>query len=165
MQKLKDWFYSLQPRERTLIAGGGILVALAAIYLLALGPFLSAVKASGARVATKEGDLVWMRSFAGEVKVLGANAAANPAPSGESLVVLIDRTARECGLGQALSGQTPNGENSIRVRLDNADFDKLLVCLSNLQQVHALSIEQASIDRTGTPGFVNVGLTLTRPGG
>jgi general secretion pathway protein M len=165
MQKLKDWFYSLQPRERMFIGGGGLLLAIAAIFVLGLGPFYSAVKASGQRVAAKEGDLAWMRSVAGEVKALGANAAANPAPSGESLVVLIDRTARECGLGQALSGQTPAGDNSIRVRLDNAEFDKLMVCLSNLQQVHALSIEQASIDRTGTPGFVNVGLTLTRAGG
>ena len=165
MQKLKVWFYSLKPRERMLVSAGAVLVALVAIYMLALYPFYSAVKASGERVAAKEGDLAWMRSVAGEVRTLGANVAANPQPSGESLVVLIDRTARECGLGQSLSGQTPSGENSIRVRLENAEFDKLMVCLSNLQQVHALSIDQASIDRTGKPGYVNVGLTLTRAGG
>jgi general secretion pathway protein M len=165
MQKLRDWYYALKPRERLLISGGGILVAIVAVYLLALAPFYSAVKSRGERVAQKEGDLAWMRSVAGEVRTLGANVAANPAPSNESLVVLIDRTARECGLGQSLSGQTPAGDNSIRVRLENADFDKLMVCLSNLQQVHALSIEQASIDRTGKPGLVNVGLTLTRAGG
>ena len=72
---------------------------------------------------------------------------AAAAPSGESLVVLIDRAARECGLGGALTGQTPNGAQGIRVRLESAEFDKLMVCLGNLQQVHAVSIESATIDR------------------
>jgi type II secretory pathway component PulM len=80
-------------------------------------------------------------------------------------VVLIDRSARECGLGASLTGQTPNGENGIRVRLEQAEFDKLVVCLGSLQQSHSVMIESANIDRTGKPGFVNASLVLTRPGG
>jgi type II secretory pathway component PulM len=96
--------------------------------------------------------------------VLGAKAPNRPAPSNESLVVLIDRTARECGLGASLTGQTPNGERGIRVRLEGAEFDKLMVCLGTLQQVHSVDVESASIDRTGKPGLVNANLVLTRVG-
>jgi general secretion pathway protein M len=165
MQKLKDWFFSLQPRERVLVMGGGIVVVLVAIYFLALAPFYAAVNGSAARVAKKEGDLAWMRSVGGEVLALSANSPGAVAPSGESLVVLIDRAARECGLGSSLTGQTPNGENGIRVRLEQAEFDKLVVCLGSLQQTHSVTIESANIDRTGKPGFVNASLVLTRPGG
>jgi general secretion pathway protein M len=161
MQKLKDWFYSLKPRERIIIAAGGALVTLVAIYMLALAPFYTAVNARAERVAAKEGDLAWMRSVAGEMVALSANAPA-AAPSGESLVVLIDRAARECGLASALTGQTPNGATGIRVRLESAEFDKLMVCLGNLQQVHAVSIESATIDRTAKPGLVNASLVLNR---
>lgn len=164
MQNLKDWFNSLKPRERLLVSGGVVLVVLAALYLLALEPFYSAVKERGERVAAKEGDLAWMRSVAGEVRTLNDTVAVRPSgPSDESLLVLIDRTARECGLGQALNSQTPAGDNGVRVRFDDADFDKLMMCLSTLQQTHSLSIEQATIDRTGKPGVVNAGLVLTRP--
>ena len=162
MQKLKDWFYSLKPRERVIIAAGGVLITLVAIYMLALAPFYAAVNGSAERVAAKEGDLAWMRSVAGEMVALGANAPAPAAPSGESLVVLIDRAARECGLASALTGQTPNGAAGIRVRLESAEFDKLMVCLGNLQQVHAVSIESATIDRTAKPGLVNASLVLNR---
>jgi general secretion pathway protein M len=165
MQKVKDWFLSLQIRERLLVIAGGVLVLLAAIYLLALAPFYSAVNTSAQRVSTKEGDLAWMRSVGGEVLALSANAPAAAAPSGESLVVLIDRSARECGLGAALTGQTPSGENGIRVRLESAEFDKLIVCLGSLQQAHAVDIESATIDRTAKPGYVNASLVLTRSGG
>jgi general secretion pathway protein M len=165
MQKLKDWFFSLQPRERALVVTGGLAVLIVAIYLLALAPFYAAVNARAERVARKEGDLAWMRSVGGEVMALGASSPIAVAPSDESLVVLIDRTARECGLGAALTGQTPTGENGIRVRLEQAEFDKLVVCLGSLQQAHSVAIESANIDRTGKPGFVNASLVLTRPGG
>ena len=164
MQQLKDKFNALQPRERIVIIAGAILVLVVAVYVLALAPLYGAVNAQAKRVTQKEGDLAWMRSVAGEVAVLSANAPSQPAPSNESLVVLIDRTARECGLGASLTGQTPNGERGIRVRLEGAEFDKLMVCLATLQQVHSVDVESASIDRTGKPGLVNANLVLTRVG-
>lgn len=165
MQRLKDWFSSLQARERAIVAIGGVLVLIVAIYMLALAPFYAAVNSRAERVSQKEGDLAWMRSVGGEVMALNASSPTSVAPTNESLVVLIDRTARECGLGAALTGQTPNGDNGIRVRLEQAEFDKLVVCLGSLQQAHAVNIESANIDRTGKPGFVNASLVLTRPGG
>lgn len=163
MGSLKQWFDGLQPRERVIIIAGAVLVLLVAIYILALAPFYKSLNARTERVAQKEADLAWMRSAAGELQALNASQPMR-APSGESLVVLIDRAARECGLASALTGQTPNGESGIRVRLESADFDKLMVCLGTLQQVHAVTIESATIDRAAQPGLVNASLVLTRPG-
>jgi general secretion pathway protein M len=165
MQQLKDWFFGLQPRERVIVAAGALIVPLVLIYMFALAPFYSAVSLRAQRVATKEGDVAWMRSVAPEIAMLNATSPARAAPTGESLVVLIDRTSRECGLGAALTGQTPNGESSIRVRLEGAEFDKLMVCLGTLQQVHQVNIDSATIDRTGKPGLVYAGLVLSRAGG
>jgi general secretion pathway protein M len=162
MQKLRDWFFGLKPRERILVATGVVALVFVALYTFAIAPFYGAVNARAERVAQKEGDLAWMRSVAGEIISLNASAPAAAAPSNESLVVLIDRTARECGLGASLTGQTPTGEHGIRVRLESAEFDKLIVCLTTLQQAHAVSIEQATIDRTAKPGFVNASLVLNR---
>ena len=162
LQNLKSWFFSLNPRERVLVAVGSVLVVLVAIYTLALGPFYKALHDSSERVARKQADLAWLRSVVGEVQTLGANQPLSTAPAGESLVVLVDRTARECGLGTSLTGQTPNGETGIRVRLEAASFDVLVKCLGNLQQTHSVSIESATIDRTGQPGLVNASLVLNR---
>jgi general secretion pathway protein M len=162
MQKLKERFNTLQPRERIIVLGGAILVLVTAVYVLGLAPLYAAVSSQAKRVEQKEGDLAWMRSVAGEVAMLSASAPSRPGPSNESLVVLIDRAARECGLASSLTGQTPNGEHGIRVRLEGAEFDKILVCLGTLQQVHAVDVESATIDRTGKPGLVNANLVLTR---
>ena len=66
MQKLKDWFYSLKPRERVIVVAGGVLVALVAIYMLALAPFYAAV--NGTRRASR-----------GRSKAISRGCAASPA--------------------------------------------------------------------------------------
>lgn len=162
MQKLKDWFYGLQPRERAIIGGGAILVLLTAIYILALAPFYRSVAALNDSVEKQKADLAWMRSVAGEVQALSASQPMVAAPTDESLVVLVDRTAREAGLSSALTGQTPNGETGIRVRLEGAGFDQAMMWLANLELSHAVAIESATFDRTSTPGQVNVNLVLNR---
>lgn len=165
MQNIRVWFDGLQPRERWLVIGAAVLVVLTFIYLFVLEPFYTAVAAQQERVAKKQADLAWMRSVAGDVIALSHDAPMAAAPTGESLVVLVDRAARECGLSSALTGQTPTGATGIRVRLERAEFDKLVVCLANLQQGHAVSIESATIDRTSEPGFVNASLVLNRAAG
>jgi general secretion pathway protein M len=162
MQTLKDWFNALKPRERMIVLGGGALVLVVAVYMLALAPFYQSLHARSERVAKKQADLAWMRSVVGELQTLGANQPA-AGPSDESLVVLIDRSARECGLGSSLTGQTPNGETGIRVRLESAAFDVLIACLGNLQRMHSVSVESAQFDRTAKPGVVNASLVLNRP--
>lgn len=162
MQKLKDWYYSLKPRERVIVIGGAAVVALVAIYTFALAPFYAALHERSERVAQKQSDLAYMRSVAGELQASGASQPMSAIPTDESLVVLIDRTARECGLGSALTGQTPTGPTGIRVRLESAAFDVLVKCLANLQQVHAVSIESATFDRAARSGLVNASLVLNR---
>jgi len=165
MQKLKDWFYGLNARERTIIVGGALLVALTAIYILVLAPFYRDLNLLEESVEEKKADLAWMRSVASEMQVLSANQPMIAAPTDESLVVLVDRTAREAGLSSALTGQTPNGETGIRVRLEGASFDQAMMWLANLELSHSVAIESATFDRTSTPGLVNINLVLNRAAG
>jgi general secretion pathway protein M len=162
MQQIQDWFRTLKPRERLIVLAGGAIVVVVAFYTLAVAPFYKSLNERSERVQRKEADLAWMRSVAGEVQTLGANQPPGAGPSDESLVVLIDRTARECGVSSALTGQTPNGDTAIRVRLESAAFNMLVKCLGSLQQVHAVSIEQATFDKASRPGLVNASLVLNR---
>ena len=165
MQKLKDWYYGLNVRERAIIIVGVGLVALTAVYILALAPLYQSVSALAQDVEQKKADLAWMSSVAGEVQALSASQPMVATPTNESLVVLVDRTAREAGLSSALTGQTPNGETGIRVRLEGAAFDMAVMWLANLELSHAVAIESATFDRTSTPGLVNINLVLNRATG
>jgi general secretion pathway protein M len=157
--QLRDWLAGLAPRERNLVYAAGGLVIIALLYFALVLPITTLAAKRAARVEQKTADLAWMRQVAPQVAAAAAAGAA--AGSGESLVVLVDRTGREAGLGGALRDQSPSGDQGLRLRLEAASFDVLVVWLASLQQQHGVKVEAATIDATATPGLVNASLTLT----
>jgi general secretion pathway protein M len=157
LDKLRNLFDGLAPRERRIVTVGvvaAILLLLVAIVL----PLHRRAAAAENRIARKQADLAWMQ------QVAPALAAAGAAPSvpttQESLVVVIDRSARENGLGQSLTGSQPSGDGGLRVQLEKADFNLMAAWLARLYEQNGISVETATIDATPEAGVVNAGLVL-----
>lgn len=157
---VRDWVDSLSARERNLVYVAGGLLSIALIYVVLVMPFQVSGKKMAARVQQKSADLAWMQASAPQ-----AMAAAGIAQSagGESLVVLVARTAREAGLGEALRDQSPDGNAGLRLRIEAASFDTLVTWLGSLQQQYGVTIESATID-AAAPGLVNATLSLKQAG-
>jgi general secretion pathway protein M len=163
--RLQTWLARLSQRERTLVLAAGGVTAVALLYLALVLPLQAMTGRREARVEQKAADLAWMRQVAPAVTAAAAAGGATDVATGESLVVLVDRTAREAGLGTALRDQSPNGEAGLRLRLEAAAFDSLIEWLGRLQERHGVAIEAANFDATGNPGLVNASLTLAHPAG
>jgi general secretion pathway protein M len=154
---IRQRFEELAPRERRLVYVAGGFVAVAAVYFIFVMPLQAYSSRAAGRVAQKTADLAWMQQAAPQVM---AASAAGGSGSGESLVVLVDRTAREAGLGAAVRDQSPNGDNGLRLRLEGAPFDVLVAWLANLQQQYGVTVDSANVDAATAPGLVNASLTL-----
>jgi general secretion pathway protein M len=153
---MKLSYDTMTPREQQLVKYGGI----AAIGVLIFGvllPLDSSVAKARSRVIRKQADLVWMRGVA---PVLAANGPPHQGNNGESLLVIVDRSARESGLGSALAGTEPSGPGGIQVRLEKASFDAMIGWLSRLSQQNGISVDGATIDTAGSPGIVNAAIVL-----
>ena len=158
MLDLSSKFQSLSPRDRrTLLVGVGIAVIL--FVLAVILPLDSSVSRLHDQVTRKQADLVWMRNAAPEI------AAAGPvrSNSGESLIVIVDQSARESGLGSSLAGSQPSGVGNLSVQLEKAPFDSLVGWLARLSQQNGVQIESANIDSSGAPGLVDASLVLKSP--
>jgi general secretion pathway protein M len=159
---VRAWLAGLSTRERNLVYLAAALLAAALVYLLLVMPLNGMHRRLESRVERKSADLAWMRQAAPQV---AAAAAAGTAPaSAESLVVLVDRSARAAGLGGAVRDQSPNGARGLRLRLEAAPFDVLVAWLATLREQHGVEVESASVDSTPAPGLVNASITLTHPG-
>jgi general secretion pathway protein M len=157
---VRDWLDGLSARERNLVYVAGGLLAVALVYLVLVMPFQVSGKKMAERVEKKSADLAWMQASAPQ-----AMAAAGIAQSagGESLVVLVARTAREAGLAESLRDQSPDGNAGLRLRIEAASFDTLMTWLGSLQQQYGVTIESATID-AAAPGLVNATLSLKQAG-
>lgn len=153
---LQSWISGLSPRDRRTLLWGG---ALALLLLVAggLSALSSAVDAAEERVARKREDLAWMQAVAPRLQAIPA------ARSDEPLPLLVDRTARDAGLGAALSGVEPAAGGGLRVRFQGAAFDTLVLWLARVQQERGLIVDSASVDGTENPGLVNANLVLRAP--
>ncbi|HEY0339950.1 MAG TPA: type II secretion system protein M, partial [Steroidobacteraceae bacterium] len=148
---------SLSERDRRTLLIGGVVAALLLLYVVF--QLDSSVTSTRKRVMKKQADLVWMRNAAPELAADGPGAAP-PGPGGQSLLVIVDRSARESGLASALAGSDPAGPGGLSVRLQKASFDALVPWLARLSQQNGIRVDTASIESAGSPGLVNAALVL-----
>jgi general secretion pathway protein M len=154
---MREWFDNLGERDRRIVTYGGAVV-LVLVLLGIIIPLNRNVTIARERVTRKQGDLQFIQSVAPQL------ASAGPASAGvdsaESLVVLIDSSARESGLGKSLSSSQPPGDKGLRVRLDRVGFDAMVAWIARLSQQHGVRVESAEIESAGEAGLVNAGLVL-----
>jgi len=150
------WFTALSERERRMVTLGAIAAAVLLLIALVL-PLYGGVAKAKQRVERKQADLAWMQSVA--PRVASAPAAVAPANQ-QSLIVVIDSSAREAGLSRSLTSSEPSGNGGLRVRLEKAPFDLIVAWVARLSEQHAIGVESATFERAGEPGVVNAGLVL-----
>lgn len=145
---------SLSERDRRMLLVGGVIMVLLLLYVII--QLDSNVSSAHKRINKKLEDLAWIQTAAPEILAEGPP----PSSGGESLLVIVDRSAREFGLGSSLAGSEPSGQGGLSVRLQKASFDTLVTWLSRLSQQAGIRVDSASIDNAGTPGLVNAAIVL-----
>ena len=152
---LEQRLAGLSERERRILQIGAVLAPVLLIVGVLL-PLDHSVAQTHARLMKKRTDLAWMQGVVGEIRA----APQPPSAAGESLLVIVDRSARESGLADALAGSEPAGPQSLSLRLQKAPFDTLMVWLARLSQQNGIRVDSATIDNAGVPGLVNAAVLL-----
>jgi general secretion pathway protein M len=156
MASLQQYVARLSERERRMLRIGAVAIVLLSVIGIVV-PLQRSVSAVEQRVERKRDDLSWLRSVAPQLSGLQAHDAP---VLHESLVVLIDRTAREAGLQKTLVGSQPSGDGGLSVRLDQTPFDALVAWLSQLHERYGIRVDSATIDVGNGVGTVNASLVL-----
>ena len=145
-----------------MVSACAAFVVLALLWVLVVQPLLGARAQLAERVAGKQTQIANFQSLAASVNGMGG-AARPAANTGGSIVVIIDRAARDRQLARYLKRNQPDGNSSVRLRFEGAPFDQLMSLLGELENSYGMSPSNASFDSVG-PGLVNSSLVLTRNG-
>jgi general secretion pathway protein M len=157
---LTDWYARQSPRDQRILLSGVAVVAAILLLWLALLPQRAVTRAR--QNATSQQELLdYMRQVGPALAAAGPGEAVQPI--GESFVVFINRTAREHGLAESLTGTPPAGSGGFRVTFENADFNLLLTWIHQLANRYGVRVEAASFTASDAPGKVAASVQLRPP--
>lgn len=160
LQELRQRFDALEVRERRFLVAGALVVLLSIVFLAVVQPLRSYHVNLENRIAAERELVSWMRSAAAMLKERGPRDAG--ADQGGSLLTVADSSARDIGLAQSLRRIQQEGDSAVRVRLESASFDTVVLWLENLQQKHGVVAAEMTVERLDAPGLINASVTLSR---
>ena len=161
---MKDWFESLEARERVFVSAGSAIVVLALIYGLIWAPLDK--KHAALRTDVEN----WQRSIA-ELRPLRVTGTSNAQPSvtliiasQQTPITIVDQTLRSRGLDRYRRRSQPTASNGIRISFEDVAFDELVLWLGDLSEQYEMHVQIASFstDAQAAPGRTNATITLER---
>lgn len=158
---MKQWFLGLAPRERLIVAAGGIVVVLVLLYVLVVEPLAQGYADRERRIAALEQDLAWMVEAAGEAEALrGTGRAEDRADDDRPAYLAVDSAIRGADLPRP-DRLEPDGRDGARVAFGEVEFDRLVRVLGRLESGAGVAVTRARFDRLDD-GLVEAELTLER---
>lgn len=156
---MKQYWANLQPRERQTLLGGGIALALILLYGLVIDPFQQELARLETSVEMQTKELAWMRQSSAEVKRLRSSKPAARHVAGQSLMSMVDASARSSGLSGAIKEIKPEGQG-VKVRLEQVAFDDMLRWFDQLNDKQGVGVTGLVMERLAQPGRVNASVVL-----
>ncbi len=161
IEKFRQWFSGLALRERLLVSVAAAVLLLALLFLLIWEPLHGGVQRLRTEVASTQ-TLVAELAQARSLVLSGRGGIGVIQGQGRSLLAVVDQTGKEGGLGSAITRMQPEGDNTVRVWLEQADFVAVLRWLALLENTYGVAVVEAAVDRETQPGLVRVRLGLVR---
>jgi len=159
LERFRAWWSGLAERERRVLSLGAAALGLIVIYSGIWEPVADARQRQQVNLQAARALAVQLESLAATAPRAGGGALAG---AGQSLLAVIDQSRKSSQVTNPPSRLQPEGDNTVRIWLEDVPFDALLRWLGDLQTRYGVRVDNADIERESGPGLVNARLTLMR---
>jgi general secretion pathway protein M len=161
-EAIREWFYTLQPRERLYVLGGAAALLVMIGYFAVWAPLSNDVIRLREAVVTQQADLTWMQSASVQLQQLQQEQTASGHLRNQSLLSVVDQSINTAGLKGALQRMEPDGTKTVKLWLVKGSFDQLVTMLGQLEQEAGIGVKQLSLTPAAETGLVDARITLIR---
>ena len=157
---MMSWIQQLAPRERLILGCG----AVAAIAIIVWGLLWKPLHDGRTQLADQVDQKSNLYIDVQRAMSVDGQDTDNPAPggAGQSILILIDTSARSYGLAESFTQTRPNGPNEISVSFQRAPFDTIVSWLIELESTYGIAVNSVSMTDSGQPGLINGQVFLAR---
>jgi len=158
---MKEKWQQLSVREKRLVIITAVVVLITLVYFMVWEPLQDGIQTSRVRIKAQNATLLEMRDQAVEAKqLIAAQRQAGTNVGGSSLLVIIERTAQQKNIKSRLQKVQPEGQDGVRVWVENASFDSLIDWLALLENRNTIYVSEIIIERQKEPGRINSRILL-----
>jgi general secretion pathway protein M len=161
---MMSWFSGLVPRERLVVTGGALVLSALLCYFLVLAPLDAAIRQKESILQAQRSQMINLRALTAEYRSLGSAEPKKGSKStrNTSLLAIVDASGAEQGIKDSIKRLSPEGKDKVRIHLEEAPFDNLVVWLAQLSADHRITAESTTVRRGDEPGKVSGNLLLQR---
>ena len=161
---MSDWWNTMAPRERLLIAIAGTLTVIIVVWQFILVPSLSARAEAKARLAESDRTLSTIQEAYMLKRAQGSAAPTDARPQSANIDDFkASVTSAASDIGLAIARLQGNDTNSVRLIFENADPRLVYVWLEDVQARFSGQVTRFNMEQAGN-GLVRVNVDLV-PGG
>ena len=158
---MKDWLNTLNPRERNLVTYGSIIATLLILGLFIVQPLLDNNKKLNKIISNKTTALKVMQKQSLQVKQLQQQATKPEQTNNQSPQQIIESALQTSRLKPALERMQSQGLNGVNLVLKNANADRTLRLIADLENKYSLTISNLTINtHKKEAGLIDVRLTV-----
>ncbi|MFZ5722940.1 MAG: type II secretion system protein GspM [Pseudomonadota bacterium] len=155
---LQSRWRELPTRDRRALTVLGLALAAAVCWFAVVVPVTDYAQSARDDLQTAREDLGWMQANAVRARQASAHRGLE---AGQSLLSAVNASAQQAGLN--LQRFEPDGEQRVRVTLENAVFTDVMRWIVDLERRYGLRVEHFNADVQSQPGLANIRLTLGAP--
>lgn len=154
-----SWWGNLEYREQLLLAIASLLLVVSVGYFLIWQPIQSEKVLLSQDIESTESLLTRLNAIApGQAskqttQIKGQNL---------SLLAVVDKTVKAAGMGDSVKRIQPEGDAAAKIWLEQADFNKLLRWINQLNTQYGVDVSEITINREDTPGQIRARLGFQR---
>ncbi len=159
---MKNWYNSLSQRERMLVVYGLIVASIILLWLLAVKPIYNNHLKLNKTIEQQYNTLSLMQKQSLQIKQLQQQSLRKPASNtSQNPQQLIERSLQTWRLKTSLVRMQSQGKG-VRLILNDADADRVMRFLYELENQHALVIDSMAISTNKkASGLADFRLTIT----
>lgn len=161
LERFRAWWNARAERERQVLSAGAVMLALMVFYLAVWEPLAQSLRQRETALAEARTLAIRLESLAIEVQRT-RGSGGTLAGADQSLLAVVDQSGKASRLGKPPSRLQPEGDNMVRVWIEDVPFDAVLRWLNDLQTRYGVRVDSADIERQSAAGMVTVRLTLVR---
>ena len=159
---IKDYWKQLSTRERQLLILTGVVVMITLFYFSLWQPLQDGIDNNRKRLQAQSNQLQLIQQQAAEAQQLSGSGKRRQGrvTDSSSMLAIIERTANQKKIKTALQKIQPEGQDGVRLWLEDIAFDQLIDWLSLLDTQHGIYVSDISLQRDDKPGRVDGRLLL-----